>query len=91
MAMYMLHHRLFHYHMRLMLINRTLNFMSITQDGRTPLITAAFNGKCDVVLDLLESGVMLILRLMYVIVPASISRYACMNLCMCDKYMYVYV
>ena len=30
--------------------------MSITQDGYTPLITAANSGKCDVVLDLLDSG-----------------------------------
>ena len=30
--------------------------MSITQDGWTPLITAAAYGKCDVVLDLLDSG-----------------------------------
>ena len=30
--------------------------MSITQDGWTPLITAALNGECDVVLDLLDSG-----------------------------------
>ena len=36
--------------------NRTLNCMSITQDGWTPLITAAWEGKCDVVLDLLDSG-----------------------------------
>ena len=42
--------------MQLMIINRTLNCMSITQAGYTPLITAALNGKCDVVLDLLDSG-----------------------------------
>ena len=30
--------------------------MSITQTGYTPLITAAVWGKCDVVLDLLDSG-----------------------------------
>ena len=30
--------------------------MSITQSGWTPLITAAVRGKCDVVLDLLDSG-----------------------------------
>ena len=42
--------------MQLMIINRTLNCVSITQDGWTPLITAAFWGKCDVVLDLLDSG-----------------------------------
>ena len=30
--------------------------MSITQDGWTPLITAAANGKCDVVRDLLSEG-----------------------------------
>ena len=30
--------------------------MSITQDGYTPLIYAAWRGKCDIVLDLLESG-----------------------------------
>ena len=30
--------------------------MSITQDGGTPLITAAWKGKCDIILDLLDSG-----------------------------------
>ena len=30
--------------------------MSITQAGWTPLITAAWKGKCDVVIDLLDSG-----------------------------------
>ena len=30
--------------------------MSITQSGWTPLITAAYCGKYDVVLDLLDSG-----------------------------------
>ena len=30
--------------------------MSITQYGETPLITAAASGKCDIVLDLLDSG-----------------------------------
>ena len=30
--------------------------MSITQYGWTPLITAAYYGKCDVVLDLLDTG-----------------------------------
>ena len=30
--------------------------MSITQFGYTPLITAADYGRCDVVLDLLDSG-----------------------------------
>ena len=42
--------------MQLMIITRTLNCMSITQDGYTPLIHAAYRGKCDVVLDLLDSG-----------------------------------
>ena len=44
--------------MQLMIINRTLNCtcMSITQTGYTPLITAACDGECDVVLDLLDSG-----------------------------------
>ena len=46
----------FQYHMQLMIINRTLNCISITQRGWTPLITAARFGKCDVVLDLLDSG-----------------------------------
>ena len=41
--------------MQLMIINRTLN-CTITQHGWTPLITAAAYGKCDVVLDLLDSG-----------------------------------
>ena len=27
--------------------------MYVTQDGRTPLISAAFSGHCDVVIDLL--------------------------------------
>ena len=30
--------------------------MSITQNGWTPVVTAARYGKCDVVLDLLDSG-----------------------------------
>ena len=30
--------------------------MSISQNQWTPLITAAFSGACDVVLDLLDSG-----------------------------------
>ena len=34
----------------------TVHIMSITQYGWTPLTTAAYNGKCDVVLDLLDSG-----------------------------------
>ena len=42
--------------MQLMIINRTLNYLSITQYGWTPLITAALNGRCAVVLDLLDSG-----------------------------------
>ena len=42
--------------MQLMIINRTLNYLSITQYGLTSLMTAALNGKCDVVLDLLDSG-----------------------------------
>ena len=33
-----------------------MNCMSITQDGYTPLITAAFFGKCDVVIELLLEG-----------------------------------
>ena len=46
------------YHMQLMMINRTLNciYVNHVQDGWTPLITAADFGKCDVVLDLLDSG-----------------------------------
>ena len=30
--------------------------MSTTQDGYTPLMTAAFYGKCDVVIELLDNG-----------------------------------
>ena len=43
-------HNTLQYHMWL------LKCMSITQNGWTPLISAAWQGKCDVVIDLLDSG-----------------------------------
>ena len=33
--------------------------MSITQEGWTPLMTAAANGKCDIVIDLLYEGALI--------------------------------
>ena len=76
--------------------------MSITQDGWTPLITAAAYGKCDVVLDLLDSGADVNAQSnVSEPFPADIPGYVhvlymymynvhVLYIYMCDKYIYMY-